>query len=120
MVRLWPKNFFRNPKKIHVLDISENIVELVRDIRSSFGYIKGEFKTYCIDFGGIEFENLMNNNCYDIRNLAALKHVRSEKDVYTISRMIDVNIFNTVKSIKLSNENLKNYFVSLQIKLLIL
>ena len=53
----------------------------------------------------------MNNNCYDyILNLAALKHVRSEKDVYTISRMIDVNIFNTVKSIKLSNENLKNYF----------
>ena len=38
--------FKRNPKKLHVVDISENnMVELVRDIRSSFGYINGDFKT---------------------------------------------------------------------------
>ena len=39
--------FKRNPKKLHVVDISENnLAELVRDIRSSFGYICGEFKTF--------------------------------------------------------------------------
>ena len=48
--------FDRNPKKLHVVDISENnLVELVRDIRSSKGYIKGEFKTLALDIGSIEF-----------------------------------------------------------------
>ena len=38
--------FKRNPKKLHVVDLSENnLVELVRDLRSSFGYIAGDFKT---------------------------------------------------------------------------
>jgi FlaA1/EpsC-like NDP-sugar epimerase len=42
--------FKRNPKKLHVVDISENnMVELVRDIRSSFGYIDGDFATFALD-----------------------------------------------------------------------
>ena len=42
--------FKRSQKKLHVVDISENnLVELVRDIRSAFGYTKGEFKTFAID-----------------------------------------------------------------------
>ena len=48
--------FKREPKKLHVVDISENnLVELVRDIRSSLGYIEGEFKTYAIDIGSREY-----------------------------------------------------------------
>ena len=44
--------FHRNPKKLHAVDISENnLVELVRDIRSSYGYIDGEFKTFALDIG---------------------------------------------------------------------
>ena len=44
--------FKRNPKKLHVVDISENnMVELVRDVRSSFGYSDGEFKTFALDIG---------------------------------------------------------------------
>jgi len=39
--------FKRNPRKLHVVDLSENnMVELVRDIRSSFGYIDGDFRTF--------------------------------------------------------------------------
>lgn len=94
--------FKRNPKKLHVVDLSENnLVELVRDIRSSLGYIHGEFKTFAIDSNSIEFESLLKTEGkYDfVLNLSALKHVRSEKDPYTLMRMIDVNIFNTVKSI---------------------
>lgn len=44
--------FKRNPIKLHVVDISENnMVELVRDIRSSMGYIDGDFKTFALDAG---------------------------------------------------------------------
>lgn len=94
--------FLRNPKLLHVVDISENnLVELVRDIRSTIGYIDGEFRTFAIDCGGIEFEALLQSGVsYDyIVNLSALKHVRSEKDPYTLMRMIEVNILNTEKSL---------------------
>ncbi|MFX7849722.1 polysaccharide biosynthesis protein, partial [Acinetobacter baumannii] len=44
--------FKRNPKKLHVVDISENnLTEVVRDIRSSFGYIDGDFQTFALDIG---------------------------------------------------------------------
>src|SRR5688572_20495073 len=49
--------FKRDPKVLHVVDISENnLVELVRDIRSSFGYIKGDFQTLPLDCGSLEFD----------------------------------------------------------------
>lgn len=106
--------FKRNPKKLHVVDISENnMVELVRDIRSSFGYIDGDFQTFALDIGSIEYDAFINaDGKYDyVLNLSALKHVRSEKDPYTLMRMIDVNIFNTDKTIRQSIENgVKKYF----------
>ena len=106
--------FKRNPKKLHVVDISENnLTELVRDIRSSYGYIEGDFKTYALDIGSIEYDAFIkfDGNYNFVLNLSALKHVRSEKDPYTLMRMIDVNIFNTEKTIKQSVENgVKKYF----------
>ncbi|MCK8480537.1 UDP-N-acetylglucosamine 4,6-dehydratase [Psychroserpens algicola] len=106
--------FKRDPQKLHVVDISENnLVELVRDIRSSFGYIKGDFKTFALDIGSIEYDAFIEaDGQYDyILNLSALKHVRSEKDPYTLMRMINVNIFNTDKTIQQSIDNkAKKYF----------
>ncbi len=106
--------FKRNPKKLHVVDISENnMVELVRDIRSSFGYIDGDFKTFALDIGSLEYDAFIKNDGkYDyVLNLSALKHVRSEKDPFTLMRMIDTNIFNTDKTIKQSIANgTKKYF----------
>lgn len=106
--------FKRNPKKLHVIDISENnLVELVRDIRSSFGYINGEFKTFALDIGSIEYDAFFNSDGkYDyVLNLSALKHVRSEEDPFTLMRMIDVNIFNTDKTLKQCIEKgVKKYF----------
>ena len=106
--------FKRNPKKLHVVDISENnLTELVRDIRSSFGYIEGDFKTYALDIGSIEYDAFIKSDGrYDyVLNLSALKHVRSEEDPFTLMRMIDVNIFNTDKTIRQSIENgTKKYF----------
>jgi FlaA1/EpsC-like NDP-sugar epimerase len=106
--------FKRNPKKLHVVDISENnMVELVRDIRSSFGYIDGDFQTFALDIGSIEYDAFIEaDGEYDyVLNLSALKHVRSEKDPFTLMRMIDVNVFNTDKTISQSIKNgTKKYF----------
>ena len=106
--------FKRDPKSLHVVDISENnMVELVRDIRSTEGYGSGDFKTFAIDCGGAEFEALMSSEGpYDyIFNLSALKHVRSEKDPYTLMRMIMVNVFNTIKTLRLAKTmGAKKYF----------
>jgi len=106
--------FKRNPKKLHVVDISENnMVELVRDIRSSFGYIDGDFQTFALDIGSIEYDAFIKaDGQYDyILNLSALKHVRSEKDPFTLMRMVDVNIFNTDKTLQQAIDNsTKKYF----------
>ena len=106
--------FKRDPKALHVVDISENnMVELVRDIRSSAGYGSGEFKTFALDCGSIEFEALMDSEGpYDyVFNLSALKHVRSEKDPFTLMRMIMVNVFNTLKTVRLAKKmGAKKYF----------
>ena len=106
--------FKRNPQKLHIVDISENnMVELVRDIRSSFGYINGDFQTFALDIGSIEYDAFIKaDGQYDyVLNLSALKHVRSEKDPFTLMRMIDVNVFNTDKTIQQSiNAGVKKYF----------
>ena len=106
--------FKRDPAVLHVVDISENnMVELVRDIRSTIGYGAGDFRTFAIDCGSREFEALFaEEGPYDyVLNLSALKHVRSEKDPYTLMRMVDVNVFNTVKTLAMAREGrAKKYF----------
>src|SRR5210317_1461408 len=100
--------FKRNPKKLHVVDISENnLVELVRDIRSEYGYIEGDFQTFALDIGSPIYDAFIESDgIYDyVLNLSALKHVRSEKDPYTLMRMVEVNIFNTDKTISQAIES---------------
>ncbi|MEN3043462.1 MAG: polysaccharide biosynthesis protein, partial [Fervidobacterium sp.] len=106
--------FMRNPSVLHVIDIDENgLAELVRDLRSSIGYIDGDFRTFCIDLGSEIFDRFFEENGpYDyILNFSALKHVRSERDPYTLMRLIDVNVLNNVKLLeKLSKQKPKKYF----------
>lgn len=109
--------FKRSPRKLHVVDISENnMVELVRDIRSSYGYIEGDFQTFALDVGSVEYDAFINaDGKYDyVLNLSALKHVRSEKDPFTLMRMIDVNILNTEKTLlqSIANKSKKYFCVS--------
>ena len=99
--------FKRNPKVLHVVDISENnMVELVRDIRSTLGYIDGDFRTFAIDCGSKEYQTLVNaGDGYDyVFNLSAMKHVRSEKDPFTLMRLIEVNVLNTLVTIALARD----------------
>jgi len=106
--------FKRNPKKLHCVDISENnLVELVRDIRSEYGYIDGDFQTFALDIGSPIYDAFIESDgIYNyVLNLSALKHVRSEKDPYTLMRMIEVNILNTIKTIQQSKaKGVKKYF----------
>lgn len=106
--------FKRKPLKLHVVDISENnLVELVRDVRSSLGYINGEFKTFALDIQSAEFDQYCNEErAFDyVLNLSALKHVRSEKDPFTLMRMVQVNILNTIKTLDWSVQiGAKKYF----------
>lgn len=110
--------FARDPRVLHVVDISENnLVEVVRDIRSSAGYGTGEFATYALDCGSEIFDCFLRDTAariggYDyIFNTSALKHVRSEKDPYTLMRLIDTNIFNTEKTMKqAAGMGAKKYF----------
>lgn len=96
--------FRRDPATLHIIDTSENsLAELVRDLRASQGYIQGDFHAYCFDPLREEFDAFAANakrnvQRYDyVLNFSALKHVRSEKDPFTLMRMVDVNIFLTRK-----------------------
>jgi FlaA1/EpsC-like NDP-sugar epimerase len=106
--------FKRNPKALHVIDISENnLVELVRDIRSTLGYNRADFRTFAIDYTSREFEVFFGSEGrYDyVFNLSALKHVRSEKDPYTLMRMLEVNVVAATRLIRLSkSKEWKKYF----------
>ena len=106
--------FKRKPKTLHVVDISENnMVELVRDVRSTLGYIDGDFSTFAIDCGSLQYNALIKwAGGYDyVLNLSALKHVRSEKDPFTLMRMVDVNVLNTISTIESAKAfGAKKYF----------
>ena len=106
--------FKRRPKVLHVVDISENnLVELVRDVRSSLGYIDGDFQALPLDCGSFQFDAFISKgDGYDyVLNLSAMKHVRSEKDPFSLMRLIEVNILNTNKTIEQAIQfNAKKYF----------
>lgn len=94
--------FRRDPAALHVIDISENnLVELVRDLRSSQGYTSGETLFLPIDMGAVETTSfLASQKPYDyVLNLAAMKHVRSEKDAFSLMRMININVLNTLSTL---------------------
>src|SRR6056297_700232 len=106
--------FRRNPRALHVVDISENnMVELVRDLRSTLGYNGADFRTFAIDCGSREFRALMKDGAgYDyVLNLSALQHVRSERDPFTLMRLIEVNRLNTIATMRAARETgTRKYF----------
>lgn len=96
----------RRPRRLHVVDLSENnLVELVRDVRSSHRDIEFDFQTLPLDCGGLETEIFLKESAgtYEFMlNLSAMKHVRSEKDGLTLMRMIRTNVLNTEKLLRLA------------------
>ena len=92
--------FVRKAKALHVVDLNENyLVELVRDIRSHYGYVTKDFDTFALDCGSESFTDFIAKGNYDyILNLSAMKHVRSENCTFSIERMIKVNILNVLST----------------------
>ena len=83
------------PKSVVVIDLNENgLAELVRDVRSTNGmYVPSEFRCYTLDFANPIFERIFREESgFDIvANFSAHKHVRSEKDRYSVQALIENN-----------------------------
>ena len=83
------------PKSMVVVDLNENgLAELVRDVRSTEGmYVPEEFRCYTLNFADPIFERILREeNGFDIvANFSAHKHVRSEKDRYSVQALIENN-----------------------------
>ncbi len=84
------------PSGMVLIDLSENnLVELVRELRSTQNVtVPNDFSTLPIGMGSIEFNRYFAEQPqFDyFFNLSAIKHVRSEKDIYCLMRMIDTNV----------------------------
>jgi FlaA1/EpsC-like NDP-sugar epimerase len=84
------------PRQLHVVDLDENgLAELVRDLRSRDAiHVDTELRVTPLDFSSQIMRRLLSDNGgYDVvLNFAAVKHVRSEKDVYSLLRMLEVNV----------------------------
>ncbi|MGM9781404.1 MAG: polysaccharide biosynthesis protein [Candidatus Cryptobacteroides sp.] len=83
------------PKSVVVVDLNENgLAELVRDVRSTKGlYVPDEFRCYTLNFADPIFERIFREEKgFDIvANFSAHKHVRSEKDKYSVQALIENN-----------------------------
>ena len=96
------------PKNLVVVDINENaLAELTRDLRSTKGmYIPEEYVPYPMDYASPIFEKMFRlHGGFDIvANFSAHKHVRSEKDMFSIEALLRNNVFNAKKLIDLMVE----------------
>ncbi len=102
------------PARLVVVDLSENgLTELTRDLRSTDGqYVPPVFLTYPISFGDGVFERMLRaEGPFDIvAHFAAHKHVRSEKDRYSIEAMLENNVLSTARLLDLLLEAPPEHF----------
>lgn len=103
-----------HPGKLYVVDTNENgLTELTRDLRSTAGqYIPKEYKTYPMNFGDSVFRKMFVNEgpFHIVANFAAHKHVRSEKDHYSIESMLDNNVFKAKELLELLTQYKPDHF----------
>lgn len=96
------------PASLVVVDINENaLAELTRDLRSTKGmYMPDEYITYPMDFASPVFERMFRKRGgFDIvGNFSAHKHVRSEKDIYSIEALLQNNVIHAKKLLDLLAE----------------
>lgn len=96
------------PASLVVVDTNENaLTELTRDLRSTKGmYIPADYVTYPTDFASPEFEKMFRSrNGFDIvSNFSAHKHVRSEKDIYSVEALLQNNVLHVKKILDLLTE----------------
>ena len=102
------------PARLVVVDISENgLTELTRDLRSTDEqYVPPVYLTYPISFGDAVFERMLRaEGPFDVvAHFAAHKHVRSEKDRYSIEAMVENNVLSTARLLDLLLESPPEHF----------
>lgn len=102
------------PFKLVVIDLNENgLAELTRDLRSTCGmYIPEEYRTYTLNFADPIFERIFREEKgFDIvANFSAHKHVRSEKDKYSVQALIENNVIKAKKLLDLLAEYPPKHF----------
>lgn len=102
------------PSKMVVIDLNENgLAELTRDLRSTYGmYIPNEYRTYTLNFADPIFERMFRKEKgFDIvANFSAHKHVRSEKDQYSVQALIENNVIKAKKLLDLLTEYPPQHF----------
>ena len=93
------------PKALVVVDINENaLTELTRDLRSTQKmYVPDDYITYPMDYAAPVFKKMFTaRDGFDIvANFSAHKHVRSEKDVYSIEALIQNNVLHAKELLEL-------------------
>ena len=93
------------PKTLVVVDINENgLAELTRDLRSTKGmFVSEDYIPYPMDFASPTFEKMFRaRNGFDVvANFSAHKHVRSEKDIYSVEALIQNNVLHAKKLLDL-------------------
>ncbi len=96
------------PASLVVVDLSENgLTELTRDLRSTYGmYVPSDYRTYPLSFADPIFEKIFRTEKgFDIvANFSAHKHVRSEKDVYSVQALLENNVLKARRLLELLAE----------------
>jgi len=95
------------PSTLVVVDTNENaLAELTRDLRSTRMYVPRDYVSYPMDFASITFEKMFRKRGgFDIvANFSAHKHVRSEKDIYSVEALVQNNVLNAKKLLDLMAE----------------
>ncbi|HHZ64283.1 MAG TPA: NAD-dependent epimerase/dehydratase family protein, partial [Flavobacteriales bacterium] len=102
------------PAELFVIDNDENgLTELTRDIRSRYDLkVPDVYRSYPMDFGDAVFEKLLaKEGPFDIvANFAAHKHVRSEKDHYSIEAMFRNNVLKARRLLDLLLDHPPDHF----------
>ena len=96
------------PASLVVVDTNENaLAELTRDLRSTKGlYMPSDYMPYPMDFASPVFEKMFRSRggFNIVGNFSAHKHVRSEKDIYSVEALLQNNILHAKLLLDLLSE----------------
>lgn len=102
------------PAELYIVDTNENaLTELTRDLRSSGGFMPKVYIPYPMDYSSVTFRRMFRDhkrscgkNGFDIvANFSAHKHVRSEKDIYSVEALIRNNVIHAKALLELLEQN---------------
>lgn len=101
------------PEELVIVDTNENaLTELTRDLRSGGFFVPEKYLAYPMDYSSVTFRRMFRvHRGFDIvANFSAHKHVRSEKDIYSIEALLRNNVINAKALLELLSEYKPNVY----------